>query len=245
MVFLGSSYHPLSVACLQALVTHGADVVVALDDPVRKSGRRAIWSVWRRRGPSAVARRMAAVVISEARLFLRRIGVPLRRVGSIPELCETYRLESVRCADPNATVFTDFLRLRRIDLLVMANCRHILKRSSLSAPAFGTINVHPSLLPAFRGPDPIYWMVARRVRRGGVTVHQVDDGVDTGPIVLQESFEIEGPVDEATILRKSAALAGALLPRAAALILSGFTPVQQTGDSATYFPSSPRGASRL
>ena len=83
------------------------------------------------------------------------------------------------------------------------------------------VNVHPALLPAFPGLDAIGQALAHGVRVTGVTVHFVDEGVDTGPILLQRSFELTytRPMHEVT--EQIHAIEHELLPRAIALIAAG------------------------
>ena len=63
------------------------------------------------------------------------------------------------------------------------------------------INVHPALLPAFPGAHPVEDQIAYGVKISGVTVHFVDDGVDTGPIILQEAVTLPYTRDDEEILR--------------------------------------------
>jgi folate-dependent phosphoribosylglycinamide formyltransferase PurN len=245
LLFLGSPYHPLSIACLEALLAAGADLTVAANDPAGQAGLAAALRVWRRRGPTSVAWRIATVALARARLALRAAGVRLEGARSVPELCQAHDLEYVPYVDPNSAGFIELVRGRRIELIVMANYPKILRSRALAAPALGAVNVHPSLLPAFRGPDPLYWIVTQRARRSGLTVHQVDEGIDTGPIVLQGSFSVDTPTDERTLLLRSIELARTLVPRAVALVLDGVNAVPQPPIGSSYFPMAPRGRSSL
>jgi phosphoribosylglycinamide formyltransferase-1 len=83
------------------------------------------------------------------------------------------------------------------------------------------INVHPALLPAFPGAHPVEDQIAYGVKVGGVTVHFVDDGVDSGPIILQEAVRLPqggGPKETLTILHETE---HELLPRAIKLMAAG------------------------
>ncbi|HEV2109163.1 MAG TPA: formyltransferase family protein [Thermomicrobiales bacterium] len=60
----------------------------------------------------------------------------------------------------------------------------------LALPRLGCINLHPSLLPVGRGPEPVFWTLRRGERQTGVTVHLMDEGLDTGPILAQETVEV-------------------------------------------------------
>jgi methionyl-tRNA formyltransferase len=84
----------------------------------------------------------------------------------------------------------------RADLFVVVAYGKILSAKMLAVPRLGCINVHASLLPRHRGAAPIQWAVIRREERSGVTIMLMDEGMDTGPTLLQR--EIELAPDETT-----------------------------------------------
>jgi phosphoribosylglycinamide formyltransferase-1 len=97
----------------------------------------------------------------------------------------------------------------------------LLDSSFLAEFSQAVINVHPALLPAFPGAHPIEDQIAYGVKVGGVTVHFVDDGVDTGPIILQQAISLpytRSKEDVLTILHEAE---HELLPRAIRLIARG------------------------
>jgi methionyl-tRNA formyltransferase len=73
----------------------------------------------------------------------------------------------------------------RPDLLVIYGFNWTLPRAVFEIPRFGAINIHPSLLPAYRGPAPVLWAIRNGDPDIGVTVHRIDEGIDTGPILAQ------------------------------------------------------------
>jgi phosphoribosylglycinamide formyltransferase-1 len=79
-----------------------------------------------------------------------------------------------------------------VELVVLAGYMQLLTLGFLGHFPNRVINVHPSLLPAFPGPQPIEDTVAAGATFSGVTVHVVDEGIDTGPILAQEEVEIAG-----------------------------------------------------
>jgi len=69
--------------------------------------------------------------------------------------------------------------------------RHTFEEDNIfSIPKYGTINLHPAFLPSYRGPNPDFWMYYDGVRKGGVTLHYIDKGEDTGDIIYQENYDI-------------------------------------------------------
>lgn len=87
-----------------------------------------------------------------------------------------------------------FLEQHEVELVVLAGYMQILTPGFLARFPRGVINVHPSLLPAFPGRTAIADALAHGVRVTGVTVHRVDAGIDTGPILLQEAVTV--PYDD-------------------------------------------------
>src|SRR3989449_4522683 len=71
---------------------------------------------------------------------------------------------------------------------------HILKPELLAIPTHGMINVHPSLLPELRGAAPIEWAIINGLEQTGVTIMQMDAGMDTGPILHQIPHHVDGDV---------------------------------------------------
>jgi phosphoribosylglycinamide formyltransferase-1 len=115
----------------------------------------------------------------------------------------------------------DWLESLQCELVVLAGYMQLLSDSFVRRFRNRVINVHPALLPAFPGLDAIGQAIAHGARVTGVTVHFVDEGVDTGPILLQRSFELTytRPMHEVT--EQIHAIEHELLPRAIELIAAG------------------------
>jgi len=116
----------------------------------------------------------------------------------------------------------DWLQVHRVELVVLAGFMELLGEDFVRRFAGRVVNVHPSLLPAFPGIHAIEQAIEYGVRVMGVTIHFVDEGVDSGPILLQEAF------DPVPYSRDIAALEGRvheiehrLLPQAVRLIAEG------------------------
>lgn len=96
------------------------------------------------------------------------------------------------------------------DLLVIASFPYLLPLKLINIPKFGSINVHASLLPAYRGYHPLNWAIIRNESYIGVTVHYVDEGMDTGDILAQQSISIKD-TDDINSLKNKTTSAGAKL----------------------------------
>jgi methionyl-tRNA formyltransferase len=104
-------------------------------------------------------------------------------------------------ADANADSFVRCLKGYAPDVVVMASFDQILKAATLDVPRRGWLNVHPSLLPRHRGPEPIYWTIAGGDREAGITIHLTVPRIDAGPILAQRRVTVL-PTDTAGILCK-------------------------------------------
>jgi phosphoribosylaminoimidazolecarboxamide formyltransferase/IMP cyclohydrolase len=105
--------------------------------------------------------------------------------------------------------------------VVLAGFMRVVGPRTLRAFAGRIINVHPSLLPAFPGARAVRDALAAGVRVTGVTVHLVDEQLDGGPIVAQQSVDLEPDDDEESLLARLHAVEHVLLPRVVALALAG------------------------
>ena len=114
-----------------------------------------------------------------------------------------------------------WLEERAVELVVLAGFMELLTPGFIRRFAGRIVNVHPALLPAFPGLGAIEQAMEHGVKVAGVTVHFVDEGVDSGPILLQEPFELPYHRDISAIRQHFHDVEHRLLPRAVRLIATG------------------------
>ena len=163
-----------------------------------------------------------------------RGGIEVVAVGS--DKPEARALERAREAGVSTSVFAaadhpdraardraigDWLERRNVDLIVLAGYMQLLSPEFVRRFAGRVINVHPALLPSFPGLDPIAQALEHGVWVTGVTVHFVDEGVDTGPILLQRPVSVPPDRDRETLEATIHATEHELLPRAIRLLAAG------------------------
>ncbi|HLJ14855.1 MAG TPA: methionyl-tRNA formyltransferase [Bryobacteraceae bacterium] len=125
----------------------------------------------------------------------------------------------------------------RADAMVVVGYGQIIPQSIIDLPKLGIINVHGSLLPAYRGAAPIQWAIARGETRTGVTTMRIDAGLDTGDILLQ--WETGIAAEETAVelgYRLAAAGADLLVETLAGLQSGAIMPEKQDNAKATYAP---------
>jgi methionyl-tRNA formyltransferase len=123
------------------------------------------------------------------------------------------------------------------DACIVVAYGKILPEWMLAIPRLGCINVHASLLPKYRGAAPINWAIARGEELTGVTIMQMDVGMDTGPMLIQRSIEIGEDTTAPELAETLSHLGANLLSDALPLIEKGeLTSEIQSNDQATYAP---------
>ncbi len=139
-----------------------------------------------------------------------------------------------RVRDPD---FIETLRRLNADVIVVAAYGQILPKEILSMPKYGCINIHASLLPLYRGAAPINWAIIRGDAATGITIMQMDEGMDTGAILVQEGLPIDPKDTSGTLTEKLSLLGAKLVARALPLVESGnLGPIAQEGSKATLAP---------
>ncbi len=140
----------------------------------------------------------------------------------------------------------DLIRSIAPECIVVVAYGQIIPKSILEIPPRGIINVHGSLLPAYRGAAPIQWSIARGESETGVTTMLMDEGLDTGPMLLKRKITI-GPDDTGGSLEEKLAPIGAdlLLETLAALERNELAPEPQDDSLATLAPRIKKESARI
>jgi len=149
-------------------------------------------------------------------------------------------------ARPSDPAFVERLRALAPDVGVVVAYGHILKPDLLALPRHGMINLHPSLLPELRGAAPVEWAILNGLKQTGVTIMQMDEGLDSGPILLQISHDIDFDVTGGELSEHLSEMGAQALVEALALFgTSGLEPQPQEQARATYAPKLTRETARI
>ncbi len=149
---------------------------------------------------------------------------------------------------PTDGAFLVRLRDLRPDIGVVVAYGHILKPELLALPPRGMVNVHPSLLPELRGAAPVEWAIVRGYEKTGVTIMQLDAGMDSGPILHQLPHRIDPDVTGGELSAHLAELGAQALIETLALLEQGDpppAPVPQDDARATLAPKLTRETARI
>lgn len=129
----------------------------------------------------------------------------------------------------------EILKKYEADIFVVAAYGQILSKEILEMPRLGCINVHTSLLPKYRGSSPIQWAIIEGETETGVTIMQMDEGMDTGDILFTKTVPIDKDETGGSLFDKLAATGADIIVDALDLIEKGeVTPIKQDEELATY-----------
>ncbi|MGA0342675.1 MAG: methionyl-tRNA formyltransferase [Arenicellales bacterium] len=163
--------------------------------------------------PAGRGRNLRACAVKRAAIDL---GIPVRQPATLDEE-------------------TDFLKAGKVDLLIVVAYGVILRRPSLLAPRLGCVNVHASLLPRWRGAAPIQRAIAAGDSQTGISLMQMDEGLDTGPVLAHVSLPIHADDTGQSLHDRLSVLGATLLTTSLDAISSGqLDPAPQALQGATY-----------
>ncbi len=152
-------------------------------------------------------------------------------------------LQPERPSDP---AFVERLRALAPDVGVVVAYGHILKPDLLALPRHGMINVHPTLLPELRGAAPVEWAILNGLEQTGVTIMRMDEGLDSGPILLQIPHDIDPEMTGGELSEHLSELGAQALVEALALFeTNGLEPHPQQQARATYAPKLTRETAHI
>ena len=153
-------------------------------------------------------------------------------------LIKRYGFKQLKFKSANSKEFRDFLIKNNIDIVFVGTWREKLEKSTFDIPTIGTINVHPSLLPKYRGPNPYLQTILNGEEYSGATLHLVDENFDTGAILSQEKIKITPNDTSKELKEKTATVVRKLVFEFLNdLNTKIVTPISQSEKHSSYFPN--------
>lgn len=136
----------------------------------------------------------------------------------------------------NNTEFLDEIKILDPDVICVVAYGKILPKEILEIPKLGCINVHGSLLPKYRGAAPIQWAVLNGDKTTGITTMYMNEGMDTGDMILKEEVEIGPEETTGDLWQKLSKIGGEILVKTLKLIEEGKAPREKQTEEATLAP---------
>lgn len=168
------------------------------------------------------------------KLFLKDLFNPEPEVTLFKQL----GINQIRLKSANSERFRKLLLHLNVDLIIVGTWKEKLRKDTFNIPKIATVNVHPSLLPRYRGPNPYLQTILHGEKFSGVTLHLMDESYDSGSILSQQKVEIL-PNDTSKELKERSV-------RVARSLVADFitdlndkiiTPIAQSEKYASYFPN--------
>jgi methionyl-tRNA formyltransferase len=207
IIYMGTPQ--FAVPALEALIAHAAP------GDLLPEGYEIVTVITR---PDKPAGRGREIVYSPVKQCALQHQIPVWQPGSLKKVA-------------NSEALADY----KADLFIVAAFGQILPQTVLDQPRYGTLNIHASLLPKYRGADPIAESILQGDKETGTSIMLLDAGVDTGPVLLRRSLEISDDDTTSSLTPKLAEIgAQALLEALPAWIGGSVTPEPQDEQKASH-----------
>ena len=155
---------------------------------------------------------------------------------SINNFVRKYEIDVLSFKNVSSKLLVDHVKSNDIDLIISIASPQIFNHEILSAPQNGCINYHTSLLPVYRGRQPLFWAMKNNEKKTGITVHEMDNKLDNGPIIYQQSFDILDDDSLHDLYIKSIKIGADVLYKSIEIMQSKkYLRIDNNPDFATYF----------
>jgi methionyl-tRNA formyltransferase len=211
-----------SVKPLEALLTAGHDVRFVMR-PLGPLASRRDPVLKRHRGFDVAMRRILGVRPDEARTN------PLA-------VAADHAIPAWLCGSANTPMVRQLLVRERVELIVIGFFNQLLSRVTLASVPLGAINMHPSLLPRWRGPAPLFWTFHAGERQTGLTIHRVSPGEDDGRMIARIPVSLSLGAAGEDVVDDLAALAARHVNESIARVAAGDPGLEQDEADATRAP---------
>lgn len=153
------------------------------------------------------------------------------------DIAKNHNLNFIKAPSVNSEQFKEITKELDTDIILVASWGEILKTETINSPKLACINCHPSLLPKHRGSNPYFSTIRNNEKESGITFHYIDEGIDTGDIILQAKTDININDTSASLRDKCAYLAKSNISNLLNKIEKNqIYPVKQDNDIASYYP---------
>jgi methionyl-tRNA formyltransferase len=158
------------------------------------------------------------------------------RSYNLAQLCGKYGIRVLRSRNINSGETLEELRKISPDLIISVAAPAIFKEELIRIPKYGCINIHNGKLPRYRGMLPNFWQLYHNEERVGITIHEINPGIDDGRIILQKEVDVETSETLDSLIRRTKKLGAHYMIEAIDLIKSGSVKyIENNPAEASYF----------
>lgn len=157
--------------------------------------------------------------------------VPIRK------LAKRKNIPIKNCPNINTLEAAEFIRGYKPDIVISACFSQIIEGPILSIPTHGVWNMHPGYLPKYRGAISYFWVVKNNEKKAGVTIHKMDEGIDTGGILERKEFRIPENATQQQVLVEAALIGARLIQKQARKLIKygELKPIDVSNEKEQYF----------
>ena len=131
--------------------------------------------------------------------------------------------------------FIEELKRFNADIFIVVAYGKLIPETVFTLPRYGTINLHPSLLPKYRGAAPVEWAIINGENETGVTIQMINEELDAGDIIIQEKIQLSSSITAGELYEIVTSIGEELLLKSAEILSEGrYKPIQQDHSKATY-----------
>jgi len=142
------------------------------------------------------------------KFFLRKIILK----KSVERVLKEYNIPVISISDTiNSKKNVDLIKSLEADLILIIAGNQIIKKKTLDSTKFGVFNIHSSLLPNYKGLMPTFWVLKNQESKTGVTLYQLTEGIDDGPIIASKEFKLDAGITQSKLVRELKILANDLV----------------------------------
>ncbi|MCP4112652.1 MAG: hypothetical protein GY749_45190 [Desulfobacteraceae bacterium] len=189
-------------------------------------------------GNAVIEKLIDSPVIDDIVVYTRREKgkFPYYECEQLTDFCKHNRIRTHIDISMNSSDAYEGLKNFEPDMIIVSTFDQKIPGRIIDLPVLKTINIHPSLLPRYRGPTPTNWIIINGEKHSGVTFHVIDEEFDMGDILFQQKISTDGLTD-GELRRKSAILSAEMLEPFFNMYIEGrLEPITQSKEQGSYYP---------
>lgn len=189
-------------------------------------------------GNAIVAKLIELGIVDDIMVFTRKEAgeFPYYECENLVVYCRKAGIDVVEGVNANSLEAYEIVKDWSPEMILVGTFHQRIPKRIIEIPKIGAINIHPSLLPHYRGPTPTHWAIIHGEKETGITYHVLTEQIDAGDILLKRAISIGGLVD-GELRRKLAGLAADMLDPFLTMYMSGnLLGSPQKMDEGRYFP---------
>lgn len=153
-------------------------------------------------------------------------------------LAKQNKIEIFNCENINTPEAMEFIKKHQPDIIISAYFSQIIEAEILNLPKHGVWNIHPGYLPKYRGALSYFWVLKNNEKKAGVTIHRMDEGIDTGGILERKEFKIAEGSTQQQVLAETALIGGRLVQKLVRKLIKygSLKPIDVSHEEEKYYP---------